>query len=177
MLCVAGCFAPGCSWGPQAPEPDKISLQGFELYYNRASMDKSEFEQFRLTGHTLYAECGLVVGGRHSVKGQKISDLDDDAINEIKKTAWDVRRYVDELHAQFKEPGDASNLFDPGKLSLTLEFADGSSSLKTSFDSVALGKEGRELIVGRFARAVRKASGDKLCGKSDFYDLETSQES
>ena len=165
----------GCSFTPQPPDPSEIALQSVDLYYNRASLEDISFEQFKLVGHTLLAECGSLAGGRHSTKQRLIIEVDDETLGTVKQEAWAVRRYVNELDAKFKDPGGVSSIIDPGKLTLKLTFDSGTTSVITSFDSIAEGTADKEAAVGRVARSIRDATGGTLCGQFDFYGIEGSR--
>lgn len=161
----------GCSLGPQVPPAEEIQLETLSLYYGRSRMGGAAFEQFKLTGNTLYAECGNISGGRHAAQDQKLVTLSQAEIDELKGKAWSVQRYVAELHAKFDAPGGTSGMFDSGRLTLNLQFADGPVKVDTSFDSIVNGTEGRSAVVASLAAAIRKAAGDKLCGSSSFFGL------
>jgi hypothetical protein len=161
----------GCSLGPQVPPPEEIQLESLSLYYGRSRMGGAAFEQFKITGNTMYAECGNISGGRHAAQDQKLLTLSQVEIDDLKGKAWSVQRYVAELDAKFDPPGGTSGMFDSGRLTLNLQFANGPIKVDTSFDSIVNGTEGRSAVVASLAAAVRKAAGDKLCGSSSFFGL------
>ncbi|NDC38956.1 MAG: hypothetical protein EBZ48_13050 [Proteobacteria bacterium] len=161
----------GCALGTPSPAPESIPLRSVTLYYHRGSSIGAEFEQFKLMDTVLFVECGSLSGGRHSAKEQRTVTVSADELARIKTEAWQVRRYVEELHAKFPPPGASASVFDPGKLSLSLQFQDGTPKVETSFDSVANGSEGRAAVVKAVAKLLRSAAGDSLCGKGNFYGL------
>jgi hypothetical protein len=163
--------ATGCSLSPQPPDPSTIPLRSVALYYHRGGSLGADFEQFKLNDKKLFFECGAVSGGRHAAKEQRVIDIDASRFDRIKSESWQVRRYVVDLHAQFKAPGASTSIFYPGKLSLVLQFEDGVQKVDTSFDSIANGTEGREAVVKALVHSLRTAAGDSLCGKTAFYGL------
>lgn len=169
LVCLGSFLLGSCALSPQPPAASEIPLRSVAAYYHRAGSLGADFEQFKLTDSKLFFECGLVSGGRHAAKQQRIVPVSTQQLAQIKSEAWQVRRYVEELHAQFTPPGTGSSLFDPGKLSLTLQFENGSQKIETSFDSVASGTEGRAAVVKALVQSLRSAAGDSLCGKSSFY--------
>jgi len=169
LLALGSLCAAACSLSPQAPAATEIPLQSVSLYYHRGSSTGASFEQFKLSGDRLFFECGSVSGGRHAAKEQKIITISPEQLERIKIDAWQVRRYVEDLQAKFKPPGSSGTIFDPGKLSVALQFSDGPHKLETSFDSVATGTEGKAAIVRTLAQDLRKAAGDNLCGRATFY--------
>ena len=172
---LAAILTTACSLSPQSPPPATIALRSVALYYHRGHSLGSDFEQFKLDSNRLFIECGAVSGGRHSAKEQRIVALSPEQLDDVKSKAWQVRRYVEELRAQFKASGTGSTIFDPGRLSLELRFDDGSHKIETSFDSIANGTEGREAVVKEVVQAIRAAAGNPPCGKGTFYGLSSRQ--
>jgi hypothetical protein len=198
LICLAfSCLAlSGCSSG-KGPEPTipDTAISQIGVYLARGSLFQTpEFEQYRVNGRTLYAECGIVRGGRPQARDRHIIRLDEQEWTSLQAAAMGVPEFFEKRSYQWEAPGTSLGFSDPGQATVRLSgttAADSNSptpeenigsawEIKTSLDEVASQSKTsplRRLVVG--IRTITRENLDAgpegtrgLCDNPTFYGLE-----
>ena len=157
----------GCG-SSQAPRQVADSLQSLSLsmQLSRVSLFSSDFEQYRLSGNSLYYECGYFARATFKPREQKVLVISSDALNDLAEKA---QALADSLptHGKWDDPGKNDSVADPGQANLLIEFGRNRSELKTSLDAITNddSAQARNLV-----RALRQSAGYP-CGNQKFFGL------
>jgi hypothetical protein len=179
--------------GEKEPEATKASQatpnQTLRLgvYLARGSLFSApEFEQYKVSGNSLFVECGIIRGGRAVAKAQNILSLSTGAEEALRTLEQDLSTYLEtenpSLASQelgsfgFMHPGEATIHLSPGSSSPS----PGSGEVKTTIDEISSSSNSspvRKLVVGlrTIARESLKSRGgseEPLCGNTSFYGIE-----
>jgi hypothetical protein len=168
-----------------SPSPENLRLG---VYLARGSLFGSpEFEQYRVSGSSLYVECGIIRGGRAVARAQDLLRLSPGAKEVLQTLGQDLSSYVEKEKPSlaapesgslgFMHPGEATLQFTQGTLHLK---ESGLAELKTTVDEVSSASNSspvRKLVVGlrTIARESLKSKGgseEPLCGNTSFYGIE-----
>lgn len=128
----------GCSSGkdPEPTIPD-TAIGQIGVYLARGSLFQTpEFEQYRVNGRTLYAECGIVRGGRPQARDRHIIRLDEQEWTSLQAAASGVPDFFEKRSYQWEAPGTSLGFSDPGQATVRLTAARLSGS--TSVSNTAL---------------------------------------
>jgi|GEM_PF-6913424 len=150
------------------------AIDGVLISFNRSTLGKTEYEQYRLAGSTLIWECGRISAGRYNPQQQSIKVASPAQVAKILDLGGEVHRLVTEKGAVFQSPGTSPEFFDPGQYTLTLERDTTPVTVRTTFDSVAVPQANREHLLNKLTLAVRGIlieAGTLPCGKKEFYLL------
>jgi hypothetical protein len=187
---------PGCSSHHDVePATSSTEINQIGVYLARGSLFQApEFEQYRVNGRTLYAECGIVRGGRPQARDRHVIRLDDQEWTSLQAAARGVPPFFNERSYQWEAPGTSLGFSDPGQATVRLSSSalaednlptTGANSgtnweIKTSLDEVASQSKTsplRRLVVG--LRAVTRENLDAgpegtrgLCDNPTFYGIE-----
>lgn len=160
----------GCSTTDLTPKTPRTSpLRSVELYLSRAALGKTEFEQYKLIGKTIYSECGEIRRGRHVAKEQKITSLSTPEFEGLATTAWAIES-TPRVELDLVEPGDNDSLFDPGRYEMVIK-SENQSEIKTSLDSITAGSNRTEKTLRKLAQELRASSASGFCGNPEFYGI------
>lgn len=167
MAFMCGCSSAGVQVAESPPAP----LNSLEIFMSRATLRDVHFEQFKLSGGRLFAECGKIQGGRYLPIEQNLATLTQDNETLIRDKAKEIHGTLGEKPRVFEEPGSNSTMFSPGKFTLSIDFNGVIREIKTTHTSILRptslpAKSSQEL-----AALVRSAAGKTLCGKKDFFEL------
>lgn len=170
----------GCS--STDPHPTITTLEAnssrsIELYLSRASVSKSEFEQFKVTNEHIYVECGKIAGGRQSAQYQELSPLSQVDQNEIHDLTSTIVDFSNSHTLHLDQAGNSDIFYDPGQFILKLEGPSNKILIKTSLDSIASASKTSEDNLKKLAiklrESAKKASNSgNLCGNNKFFDLD-----
>lgn len=148
------------------------SIDGLLISYNRSTLGRTDYEQYRLVGDKLLWECGRISAGRYNPQTQRVSIVTPEKLALIKSFGAQIHRLVIEKRAKFATPGTTPEFFDPGQYTLTLEQRKTPATVKTTFDSVAIPQATREHLLNKLTLAVRGVVADQVpCGIKEFYLL------
>lgn len=151
---------------PSRQVADSLQSLSLSLQLSRVSLFSSDFEQYRLSGNSLFFECGNFARSTFKPREQKVLVLNNDAQADLVEKA---QAFVDSLssHGKWEEAGKNDSVADPGQASLLVELGRQRSELKTSLDAVANddAPEARNLV-----RALRRSAGNP-CGSQRFFGL------
>jgi hypothetical protein len=167
LLLLAGCAA-------KAPIP-LPALDDIEVVISHDALQVTEFEQFRLNGNRLFAECGVLNGGRFSPETQNMYRLSEDDAQRIRTAltaAWDSAPLTT---AKLSPPGSGGGMFDPGSFGLTIRNSSGETRVNSSLDEIANSVGGVEERLRIFLVALRRTATEKgfgLCGNTVFFGIE-----
>ncbi len=174
VLC-GGC---GMLESPATPVNETPSNYSLLISYNRSTLGRTDYEQYRLVGNKLIWECGRISGGRYNPQTQSVDTVSETVSDRISELSQQLHRLVVEKGAAFDKPGSTPEFFDPGQFTLTLDptvQTDPTSkpvTVRTTFDSVAVPQANREHLLNRIALAVRGVvAARKPCGIEEFYHL------
>ncbi len=135
---------------------------------SRASITQVDFEQFVVSGGTLFHECGRVSQGRQFPAAHGVVALAPETQQELTALATAARENAQE---QWQPAGSNKHLADPGVFTLSLQVDGSRRTLRTSLDSIANGETLGRKRLRALAEAVRRASGGKLCDYTSFYGV------
>lgn len=153
-------------------ESAEHSIDGLMISYNRSTLGRTDYEQYRLASDKLIWECGRISAGRYNPQTQRIATVSPEKVATIKSIGAQIHRLVTEKGATFSRPGTTPEFFDPGQYTLTLEQPTTPATVKTTFDSVAIPQANREHLLNKLTLAVRSVVVDEVpCGIKEFYLL------
>lgn len=164
----------GCSSATIEGVPNEITpseVQSVELFLSRSAMNKTEFEQLKLTSGNLFAECGLIRAGRFYAQSQGLEPLESNDENLIKEKATHLLSLLRENKPQLDGPGNNDSMFDPGQFFLTIEGKNSQTSIKTSLDSISEPTTQSEKTLHDLATTLRGVAGSSLCSNRTFYGI------
>ncbi|RMG44431.1 MAG: hypothetical protein D6719_01875 [Candidatus Dadabacteria bacterium] len=139
---------------------------------SRKELSRTPFEQIKLSENTLFKECGNIKRGRFYATEQEVTFVTVTQRDRLDSLAAELRIYLKTHTFRPERPGDNSSLFDPGRLSLSVEYKDGETvSFETSLDSVSNASRGSEKRIKKLVSALRGAAGGILCGRKEFFGI------
>lgn len=172
-LFFAGCGISFNSHSGNQNAGDK--LKSIDLYLSRASLTRTEFEQFKVSNNRLFIECGKVNGGKQAAEYQKFIDLDSSDLEEIKALSDTVVEFSRTHELMLDKPGSGSSMFDAGQFLLKIQLKDGTNELNTSLNSVTSGSKTALKNLLSLAQKIREIaleeSDEMLCTNRRFYEL------
>ena len=157
----------GCSASaPERPVADSLQRLSLSVQLSRTSLFSNEFEQYRLSGNSLFFECGNFARNNYKPREQQVLVLSSDALTELVEKSQDL---IDSLpaHAKWDEPGKNDSVADPGQASLLIELGRDRSELKTSLDAIV---NDDAAAARNLVRALRHSAGNP-CGNQKFFGL------
>ncbi len=166
----------GCSSATIDGVPEHISpteVRSVELFLSRSSMNKTEFEQLKLTAGNLFAECGQIRAGRFYSESQGLEPLEVSDEQTIKVKATELLALIRENDPQLDGPGNNDSFFDPGQFYLTINGDKSQTSIKTSLDSISEPTTESEKTLHDLATTLRSIAGSSLCSNRTFYGIGT----
>jgi hypothetical protein len=167
LLALSGCSALWSS-APKTPAPP---VQSIELYLSRGSSQGSDFEQFKLSGDSLYKECGPIKRGRQYAAEQEVVPLPSEYRPLIDEAAAAVISALSVPNTVLAKPGASSGIFDPGEISLALKTEQTKVKVATSLDTVSDPDGPTEEKILKLVKLVRTAAGLPFCGTTQFYGI------
>lgn len=200
LLCplLVGCGATAPSSLPNdAQPPPQVASLG--VYLARGSLFHTpEFEQYRLSGNTLFVECGVVRGGRPQSRDRHVFRLSPGELETLNENSAALIDFLQRRGSSFEDPGSQLGFTDPGQARISIKrvaaphtsaspadsAVDASSNqvteLRTSLDEVAsesLTSPLRKTVtslraIARDSLLASSAAGAPLCDNATFYGLE-----
>jgi hypothetical protein len=174
-ICLVGCASFEKFVPTDAETSPNYSLL---LSYNRSTLGRTDYEQYRLVGNKLIWECGRISGGRYSPQTQSVETVSQSVTEDVSKLSQEIQRLIVDKGAVFDKPGSTPEFFDPGQFTLALDRTDQENppskpvTVRTTFDSVAVPQANREHLLNRITLAVRGVvAARKPCGIAEFYHL------
>jgi hypothetical protein len=160
-----------------SPSPSIVSSA--RLYLAKGSFSSTEFEQFSLSGNSLFFECGKILRGKNIPEKQGVVTLEAENSSEIMLLGLEIlgRASVNNP-LSLSEPGDLKGFADSGRIVLNLTTKDNktaelnSALLEVSEPTTALEHSLLKFSVALRA-AIKEARGDQeLCGNESFFGIE-----
>ena len=147
-----------------------------DFYVSRATLTRTEFEQFKLNGEMLFSECGLVLGGRQSPQQNKLKRLSDEESASLLENINKVLEFSAKHNLNLDPPASSTSMFDAGQFILKISRDSGSEEIKTTLDSVVSGSKTSLENLKKLARSIREAAmrsheSHTLCGNRRFHEL------
>ncbi len=170
LLILGGCASQPA---PSIPDGKSVSLEVFLL---RASLFQTEYEQYKLTGTTLYSECGEVKRGRNDTKFQDITQIPSIVSDKLQQRSYQLLNIVQKEQPSFPPSGDASGLADPGIAAIKIKCSPDEINIKTSVDELSSPISPASRLSQELVSAMRKVSADSHeskapCGNPQFYGI------
>jgi len=164
-----------CSSSNIAP-PSDFKIDSMEAYLSRASLERTNFEQFKVIDQDLVRECGEIRRGRHVTGEQDILTISEEDLNVLRQKVWALTTLPDLTNHNWAQSGRNRNLFDPGQLRLSLVHSSGGTNLSTSLDSISEPKGAPEQALLALVESLRsigsKSHGLKAhCGYKEFFGI------
>jgi len=151
--------------------PTDFPLKSLEVYLSRASLSGVDFEQYKISGETLFFECGILKRGHHQVKGELVEKLKARQRQELASKTWGLSQSLTGLKEPFEKPGQSRNMFDPGRISVLAELPNRKIEIESSLDSIASPQNRAQTATLRLVGFVRGLVSNEPCGLRDFYDI------
>lgn len=163
----------GCSvlWQSSEQQAPSAPLRSLELYLSRGSSQGADFEQFKISGDTLYKECGPIKRGRQYAAEQEVVQISSEMRPRIDEAAAKVIEALAVPNTILAKPGTGSGIFDPGQLTLALQSEKSKVSIATSLDTVSEPEGRTEEKIRDLVALVRTAAGLPFCGVNQFYGI------
>lgn len=169
ILFLSACSSLWSSSPQQTISPEKIS--GLEVFMSRSSLQKVEFEHFKISKDSMFIECGTIGQGRWYPRMQEVVRLDNDTQQNLSSLLGTVVGKLDSEDLSLEDPGDNKGFFDPGIYELQLKNREKPIHLRTSQKSIAEPSREIERNLQKMSRILRKEYGDSLCGNGQFFGL------
>ena len=145
-------------------------MESLDLFMSRSSLTETEFEQYSISGDSLFSECGLVERGRFVAKVQNVTTIAPDTASELVAATFAVHQLVKEKRPSFDPPGTKASPFDPGTYALKSSCGGEPLDIKTSFDAVVNGETKPTAALGKLTKTLRLAAANG-CGGRNFFGL------
>lgn len=162
---------PACSSIETTPMPADFTLQEIELFLAKKSLHVTEFEQFKVSGKRLFAECGKLRSGRNVVEARRLKELSAPELEGLRNDSWALIQGYNPAEAHLDPPGTNGGLFDPGQLFLTIRSSAGETSIRTALDSITPSSKLLTQRIELLAITLRSSTGAPLCGNRDFHGV------
>ena len=142
-----------------------------ELSATRSSLSGVEFEQMKLEGDSLFAECGQLLRGKYQSKAGDLIDISVDRRQRLVSAAGLLWQAL-ENEKLFPEVGTNSDFADPGQFSLKIVTDGDTRSLSTSFDAISTPTSlATRRALGLYELLRGHASGRADCGNALFFGV------
>jgi hypothetical protein len=157
------------------PALDSDGLVGVELLMVRGHLTAVEFEQYKLEGNRVFAECGKIKRGKFQPETQKFVTI----------TLEQRLALMDSLANGYSTFGDAklpqpeknsTGFFGPGEYVLSIRGGASEKTLRTGVDNVASGSRAAERRLVEFTQLLRAVPPETMCGNESFYGITRSSE-
>ena len=179
-IIVSACIIPAllvaCSSSEPSPPPAETTAKlassiELDALLTRASIQSTDFEQFKLFNGKLYKECGQIKRGRFTPAEQDLLTLSAEPAQRLNTQAQELWQQLVPSAPKLPEPGTNKNFADPGKVIITLRSSGAAREAKTSLDSVTNQGEQTLVKIKRLLELLRGEAGGKLCNNQTFYGL------
>lgn len=154
------------------PPSEPLTL---EVYLARASIAEAEYEQYKIEGARIYAECGSVRRGRQFAKQRSMFTLDEEIRSDITLSAYKTFNLAKSKGNSLPAPEDADGFADPGQALLKIAFGSEKMQLNTNVDTVSAQElplaGALNATIVRVRKAAIKPGKKPLCGNAQFYGI------
>lgn len=163
---------------PRTHKQSSSIISSVRLYLAKGSFATTEFEQFSLSGNSLFFECGKIQRGKNIPAAQGIITLNNEGASELILMGMEIlgRASVSDP-LSLATPGDLRGFADSGKIILNLQTKDNKSAqLNTGLNEVAepatiLERNILKLTQTLRAQVKEKRGSEGLCGNESFFGI------
>ena len=178
LVCLTSILT-GCGFinfsGDKNQQNDNLNIDSVDLYVSRASLTRTEFEQYKITKQKFYYECGKINGSMPKPEVQNVKNLSLNDYSQISKLASDIVNFQNRHELNLDKEGKSTSMFDAGQFILTISAGAKPVEIKTSLDSITSATKTSENYLKLIAKKIREIalinSGSSLCGNRKFYEL------
>ena len=187
VITASVCLLCSCSVLDSEPEEDQQPqntkstsiISAVRLYIAKGNFTSTEFEQYSLSGNSLFFECGMIRRGKNIPSAQGVIQLKDSSSSAVVLLGMEILgRAAVSNPLSLAEPEDQKSFADSGKVILNLQTKDNKSAqLNTALNEVSdplTALERNILKLSKMLRAeVKDVRGDEaLCGNESFFGIE-----
>ncbi len=161
-----------CSSKDTASVPyPSADIRSFEVFYQRASLSVTEFEQFAYAAENIFVTCGSLHRGRSVHEFENFLSLSKEENTALLSFVAELLPELEKNASRLLEPGTGLSPLGPGKLYFRVLTDEGERSWTIAFDPISEPKKYVEKRLKRFVEELRATAGGVLCGNSDFYGI------
>ncbi len=161
-----------CSAATKTAPPQDYVLKSVELTISKTPLSgPAEFEQYKISGDKIFAECGRIRQNRFEATQHNLSSLQQEKLQSLAADVYDLVTYIDNKKQQFSPAGKSIGLTDPGMLALAIQSSKAENRYTTSFDSISQPSYPAEVKLSRVAVQIRSLLPTTLCDNRSFYGM------